>query len=68
MNLAKSIYDENTEPTLSHDNVGGDCTIKELVETVTKVVGFDGVVEFGVTKPDGAPRKLMEVNRLNSLE
>jgi GDP-L-fucose synthase len=69
MNLDKSTYDENTEPMLSHINVGTgiDCTIKELVETVAKVVGFSGDVKFDVTKPDGAPRKLLNVNRLNSL-
>lgn len=69
MNLDKSIYDENTEPMLSHINVGTgvDCTIRELVETVAKVVGFKGEVIFDATKPDGAPRKLMNVERLKSL-
>jgi GDP-L-fucose synthase len=69
MNLDKSIYDENTEPMLSHINVGTgvDCTIKELVETVAKVVGFEGEVIFDASKPDGAPRKLMNVDRLGSL-
>jgi GDP-L-fucose synthase len=69
MNLAKSIYDENTAPMLSHINVGTgiDCTIRELVETVAKVVGFEGEIKFDATKPDGAPRKLMDVGRLDSL-
>jgi GDP-L-fucose synthase len=69
MNLDKSTYDENTEPMLSHINVGTgvDCTIRELVETVAKVVGFEGQIHFDSTKPDGAPRKLMNVARLNSL-
>jgi GDP-L-fucose synthase len=69
MNLDKSTYDENTEPMLSHINVGTgvDCTIKELVQTVAKVVDFKGLVTFDVTKPDGAPRKLMNVDRLKSL-
>jgi GDP-L-fucose synthase len=69
MNLDKTIYDANTEPMLSHINVGTgvDCTIKELVETVAKVVGFTGDVKFDSTKPDGAPRKLMNVDRLKSL-
>lgn len=69
MNLDKAIYDENTEPMLSHINVGTgvDCTIRELVETVAKVVGFEGEIKFDSTKPDGAPRKLMNVNRLKSL-
>lgn len=69
MNLDKSIYDDNTLPMLSHINVGTgvDCTIRELVETVAKVVGFQGEIKFDVSKPDGAPRKLMSVNRLKSL-
>lgn len=69
MNLGKSIYNENTESMLSHINVGTgvDCTIRELVETVAKVVGFDGDIQFDATKPDGAPRKLMNVDRLKSL-
>jgi GDP-L-fucose synthase len=69
MNLNKAIYDQNTEPMLSHINVGTgvDCTIRELVETVAKVVGFEGQIVFDVTKPDGAPRKLMNVDRLKSL-
>ncbi len=69
MNLDKAIYDENTEPMLSHINVGTgvDCTIRELVETVAKVTGFTGNIAFDATKPDGAPRKLMNVDRLASL-
>lgn len=69
MNLEQAIYDENTEPMLSHINVGTgvDCTIRELVETVAKVVRFEGDIKFDSTKPDGAPRKLMNVDRLKSL-
>jgi GDP-L-fucose synthase len=69
MNLDKGLYDANTEPMLSHINVGTgiDCTIKELVETVAKVVSFEGEIKFDATKPDGAPRKLMNVDRLKSL-
>jgi GDP-L-fucose synthase len=69
MELAKAKYDENTEPMLSHINVGTgvDCTIRELVETVAKVTGFEGEIKFDTTKPDGAPRKLMNVDRLASL-
>jgi GDP-L-fucose synthase len=69
MNLDKAIYDVNTESMLSHINVGTgiDCTIRELVETVAKVVGFTGEVKFDASKPDGAPRKLMNVDRLKSL-
>jgi len=69
MNLANEVYKDNTQPMLSHINVGSgvDCTIRELVETVAKVVGFEGEVKFDATKPDGAPRKLMEVTRLRNL-
>jgi GDP-L-fucose synthase len=69
MNLNKVVYDDNTESMLSHINVGTgvDCTIRELVETVAKVVGFKGIINFDTSKPDGAPRKLMKVDRLKSL-
>lgn len=69
MNLDQPTYKANTEPMLSHINVGTgiDCTIRELVETVAKVVGFKGQIVFDATKPDGAPRKLMDVSRLRSL-
>ncbi|WP_064791782.1 GDP-L-fucose synthase [Shewanella woodyi] len=69
MNLELSTYGANTEPMLSHINVGTgvDCTIQELVETVARVVGYTGDIIFDVTKPDGTPRKLMSVGRLKSL-
>ncbi|ODR83889.1 GDP-L-fucose synthase [Shewanella xiamenensis] len=69
MNLDQATYEANTEPMLSHINVGTgvDCTIRELVETVAKVVGFKGEIVFDASKPDGAPRKLMDVSRLRSL-
>lgn len=47
--------------------VGNDVTIRELAETVKAVVGFDGDLVFDSTKPDGTPRKLMDVSRLASL-
>ncbi|GLR31678.1 GDP-L-fucose synthase [Shewanella decolorationis] len=69
MNLDQATYEANTEPMLSHINVGTgvDCTIRELVETVARVVGFTGDIVFDATKPDGTPRKLMDVSRLKSL-
>ncbi len=69
MDLAQETYDENTQPMLSQINVGTgtDCTIRELVETVAKVVQFKGNILFDSTKPDGAPRKLMNVERLKDL-
>ena len=69
MALDKPVYDAQTEPMLSHINVGTgvDCTIRELTETVAKVVGFEGGITWDTTKPDGAPRKLMDVSRLKLL-
>lgn len=69
MNLSDDVYNLNTHEMLSHINVGTgvDCTIRELVETVANVVGFKGEIEFDTSKPDGAPRKLMDVSRLQSL-
>ncbi|REL31949.1 GDP-L-fucose synthase [Thalassotalea euphylliae] len=69
MNLDNKQYQASTQEMLSHINVGTgeDCTIKTLVETVAKVVGFDGEIVFDTSKPDGAPRKLMDVSRLSSL-
>lgn len=69
MNLNDATYAENTQEMLSHINVGTgvDCTIRELVETVAKVTGYQGNIAFDATKPDGAPRKLMDVSRLKSL-
>ncbi|HET8870647.1 MAG TPA: GDP-L-fucose synthase [Aquabacterium sp.] len=46
---------------------GVDVTIRELAETVVKVIGFPGKLEFDASKPDGTPRKLMDVGRINSL-
>jgi GDP-L-fucose synthase len=69
MELEQQTYADNTQAMLSHINVGTgvDCTIRELVETVARVVGFEGSIVFDATKPDGAPRKLMDVSRLESL-
>jgi GDP-L-fucose synthase len=47
--------------------VGADVTIRELAETVGAVVGFKGKLEFDITKPDGPPRKLLDVSRLTQL-
>ena len=69
MNLDKSIYDQFTEPMLSHINVGfgSDVTIKQLAQTISEVLGYEGRISFDVTKPDGPARKLMDSGRLNSL-
>jgi len=69
MNLGSEAYQRETQPMLSHINVGTgiDCTIKELTETVAKVVGYQGEIQWDTTKPDGSPRKLMDVSRLERL-
>ena len=67
--LDSDVYEQNTETMLSHINVGTgeDCTIKELAETMAEVVGFKGEIIFDTNKPDGTPRKLMDVSRLNRM-
>lgn len=69
MELDEETYKANTQPMLSHINVGTgvDCTIKELTETVARVVGYTGKIVWDTSKPDGAPRKLMQVDRLKKL-
>jgi GDP-L-fucose synthase len=54
---------------LSHINVGTgvDCTIRELAEALARVTGFKGQLAFDASKPDGTPRKLMDVSRLKAL-
>jgi GDP-L-fucose synthase len=69
MNLDKNIYEKHTESMLSHINVGfgSDVSIKDLAKIISEVVGYQGVVEFDSTKPDGTARKLMDSGRLNRL-
>jgi GDP-L-fucose synthase len=69
MNLDDEIYEKNTKPMLSHINVGTgeDLTIRELAELVQNVTGFEGEIVFNTDKPDGAPRKLLDVSRLNTM-
>lgn len=69
MGLSTESYQVETEPMLSHVNVGTgvDVTIRELAETIKDVVGYDGEITFDSDKPDGAPRKLMDVSLLKRL-
>lgn len=69
MELDSKVYQANTQSMLSHINVGTgvDCTIRELVETVAEVTGFQGEIIWDTSMPDGTPRKLMDVERLHSL-
>lgn len=69
MELDNEVWQKNTEPMLSHVNVGTgeDCTIRELSNAIAKVVGFRGDIIFDASKPDGTPRKLLDVSRLRRL-
>lgn len=69
MGLPDGVWREHTQPMLSHINVGTgvDCTIRKLAEAVARVTGYQGRLGFDASKPDGTPRKLMDVSRLTSL-
>ena len=69
MNLDKTVYDQHTQPMLSHINVGygDDVTIRELALAVGETVGYAGAITFDTTKPDGTPRKWMDSQRLRDL-
>ena len=69
MELAQEVLQEYTQPMLSHINVGTDvdCTIRELAQTIAQAVGYKGRVVFDASKPDGTPRKLLDVTRLHQL-
>jgi nucleoside-diphosphate-sugar epimerase len=67
--LPLDVYKANTQPMLSHVNVGygSDIEIRELAQTIAGVTGFKGSIVFDDTKPDGTMRKLMDSSRLTAL-
>lgn len=69
MNLDKAVYEVHTQSMQGHINVGfgSDMTIKELSETVSRVVGYRGRIVFDATRPDGPPRKFMNSNLLKGM-
>ena len=69
MNLAQDVYAAHTDPMHSHVNVGTgqDVTIAELARLVGETVGYQGRIVFDAGKPDGTPRKLLDVSKLASL-
>jgi len=69
MNLAHDTYARHTDPMHSHINVGTgeDVTIADLARLVGEVVGYRGRIGFDTAKPDGTPRKLLDVSKLKSL-
>jgi GDP-L-fucose synthase len=69
MNLPLHEYQEVTDPRLSHINVGSgvDCSIADLVSVIQEVTGYTGNISYDTSKPNGAPRKLMDSSKLKSL-
>ena len=70
MNLPDAKYDSllrEDEPPLLNVGTGEDLTIRELAAAICKVVGFEGELEFDPSKPDGTPRKLLDVSRIQAL-
>ena len=69
LNLPKYVYDENTDPMLSHINVGTgiDVSIFQLAQLVAKITGYTGNIRTDSSKPDGAMRKLMDIKRLEKM-
>ena len=69
LELDEKTYQANTQPMLSHINLGTgkDVTIREMAETMKQVVGYKGKLTFDSTKPDGAPRKLINISLLSNI-
>jgi len=69
LDLPKTDYEANTQPMLSHINVGSgtDISILELAQKVATVTGYTGRIITDPSKPDGTPRKLMDVSRLTQM-
>jgi len=69
MNLESDLYQQHTQPMLSHINVGygSDVSIAELAVLIGQTVGYKGRITYDSSKPDGTPRKLMDSSRLNAL-
>lgn len=69
MDLDRAVYSAPTEPMQSHINVGTgeDLTIGELSRLISEIVGFSGEIVFDSSRPDGTPRKLLDVSRIRSL-
>lgn len=69
MEIDKETYNQHSMPMLSHINIGTgiDCTTQELAELIAKVTGYEGQIRFDSSKPDGAPRKLLNIKKLTDL-
>jgi GDP-L-fucose synthase len=68
MELTPEVYAANTQPMLSHINIGTgeDISIRDLAKLIGEVIGYQGEIAFDTAKPDGTPRKLMDVRRMQS--
>jgi GDP-L-fucose synthase len=62
-----TLLERYDEPGPINIGVGEDVTIRELAETVRQVVGYQGVISWDASKPDGTPRKLLDVSRIRAL-
>lgn len=69
LGLDVDTYLANTEPSLSHINIGcgEDIAIADLVALIARIVGYQGDIKYDSSKPDGAPRKLLDVSRLGRM-
>ena len=69
MRVSKSDWSGIVEPMCSHINVGSgvDVTIAELAGLIQEATGFEGTIQFDASRPDGTPRKLMDVSKIRSL-
>jgi GDP-L-fucose synthase len=69
MDLPREVYAAHTEVMASHINVGTgeDQSIAELAQMVSEVVGYRGEIQYDTSKPDGTPRKLLEISRIRKL-
>ena len=67
--LDEATWHAHADPQHGHINVGtgDDCTVGELAVTIARVTGYDGRIAFDASRPDGAPRKLLDVSRLTAL-
>lgn len=61
------LMEKFNEPGFVNVGTGSDLTIKALAELIARVVGFSGKIEFDTTKPDGTPRKLMDVSKIHQM-
>ena len=69
LSVDKDLYEDNTKPMLSHINIGSgeEISISALAQIIKNVVGFEGKLVFDASKPDGPPRKFIDISRISGL-